>query len=77
MTWVLPNLPIIIFRKFRDTIAFHCQQAVEKYLKSYLIFSSEEVLPQSIIFSQARACIGVHIIHTSQHSHNPPPHPRG
>jgi len=24
--------------KFRDTIAFHCQQAVEKYLKSYLIF---------------------------------------
>jgi HEPN domain-containing protein len=24
--------------KYRDTIAFHCQQAVEKYLKSYLIF---------------------------------------
>lgn len=24
--------------KFRDTIAFHCQQAVEKYLKSYLLF---------------------------------------
>jgi len=24
--------------KFRDTIVFHCQQAVEKYLKSYLIF---------------------------------------
>src|SRR3990172_677004 len=26
--------------KFRDTIAFHCQQAVEKYLKSYLLFLS-------------------------------------
>lgn len=24
--------------KYSDTIAFHCQQAVEKYLKSYLIF---------------------------------------
>lgn len=24
--------------KFRDTIAFHCQQAAEKYLKSYLLF---------------------------------------
>lgn len=24
--------------KYRDTIAFHCQQATEKYLKSYLIF---------------------------------------
>ncbi len=24
--------------KYRDTIAFHCQQAVEKYLKSWLIF---------------------------------------
>jgi len=23
---------------FRDTITFHCQQAVEKYLKSYLLF---------------------------------------
>ena len=23
--------------KYRDTIAFHCQQAVEKYLKSYII----------------------------------------
>jgi HEPN domain-containing protein len=22
--------------KYRDTIAFHCQQAMEKYLKSYL-----------------------------------------
>ena len=26
--------------KFRDTIAFHCQQAVEKYLKGYLFFNS-------------------------------------
>lgn len=24
--------------KYRDTIAFHCQQAVEKYLKGYLFF---------------------------------------
>lgn len=24
--------------EYRDTIAFHCQQAVEKYLKGYLIF---------------------------------------
>lgn len=24
--------------KFKDTIAFHCQQSVEKYLKSYLLF---------------------------------------
>jgi HEPN domain-containing protein len=32
---------IIIHRhlpEYKDTIAFHCQQAVEKYLKSYLIF---------------------------------------
>jgi len=27
---------------FRDTIAFHCQQATEKYLKSYLIFLEVE-----------------------------------
>jgi len=26
--------------KFRDTITFHCQQAVEKYLKGYLFFNS-------------------------------------
>jgi HEPN domain-containing protein len=25
--------------KYRETIAFHCQQAVEKYLKGYLIFN--------------------------------------
>ena len=24
--------------QYRDTIAFHCQQATEKYLKSYLIY---------------------------------------
>jgi HEPN domain-containing protein len=24
--------------KYRDTIAFHCQQAAEKYLKGYLLF---------------------------------------
>ncbi len=26
--------------EFLDTVTFHCQQAVEKYLKSYLIFLS-------------------------------------
>lgn len=26
--------------EFKDTIAFHCQQAVEKYLKAYLIFNN-------------------------------------
>ncbi len=25
--------------RFRDTIAFHCQQSVEKYLKAYLFFN--------------------------------------
>lgn len=32
---------ILIFKhipEYRDTIAFHCQQAVEKYLKGYLLF---------------------------------------
>jgi HEPN domain-containing protein len=24
--------------KYKDTIAFHCQQAVEKYLKSFLFY---------------------------------------
>ena len=24
--------------KYKDTIAFHCQQAVEKYLKSYILY---------------------------------------
>ncbi len=24
--------------QYRDTIAFHCQQAAEKYLKGYLIY---------------------------------------
>ena len=31
---------IITFKhlpKYKDTIAFHCQQAVEKYLKSYML----------------------------------------
>jgi len=26
--------------EFLDTVTFHCQQAVEKYLKAYLIFQS-------------------------------------
>ena len=26
--------------EYLDTVTFHCQQAVEKYLKSYLIFQS-------------------------------------
>jgi HEPN domain-containing protein len=28
--------------EYLDTVTFHCQQAVEKYLKSYLIFQSTE-----------------------------------
>ena len=32
------QLTFIHIPKFRDTIAFHCQQAVEKYLKAYLLF---------------------------------------
>jgi HEPN domain-containing protein len=28
----------IYIPKYRDTIAFHCQQATEKYLKAYLFF---------------------------------------
>jgi HEPN domain-containing protein len=27
-----------------DNVCFHCQQAVEKYLKAYLIFKGEEVI---------------------------------
>jgi len=27
-------------REYLDTVTFHCQQAVEKYLKAYLIFQS-------------------------------------
>jgi HEPN domain-containing protein len=26
--------------EYLDTVTFHCQQAVEKYLKAYLIFQS-------------------------------------
>ncbi|MHB8339502.1 MAG: HEPN domain-containing protein [Ignavibacteriaceae bacterium] len=32
------QITFIHIPKFRDTIAFHCQQAVEKYIKSYLLF---------------------------------------
>jgi HEPN domain-containing protein len=28
--------------EYKDTVTFHCQQAVEKYLKSYLIFLGTE-----------------------------------
>lgn len=28
--------------KYKDTVTFHCQQAVEKYLKAYLIFLDVE-----------------------------------
>jgi len=28
--------------EYLDTVTFHCQQAVEKYLKAYLIFQSTE-----------------------------------
>jgi HEPN domain-containing protein len=27
-----------------DTMAFHCQQAVEKFLKAYIIFNNEKIL---------------------------------
>ncbi|OGU15168.1 MAG: hypothetical protein A2X61_15065 [Ignavibacteria bacterium GWB2_35_12] len=30
--------------KYRDTIAFHCQQAVEKYLKTYLLKLGTEII---------------------------------
>ncbi len=36
---------ILIYKhiaQYRDTIAFHCQQATEKYLKSYLIYLDVE-----------------------------------
>ncbi len=32
------QITFIYIPKFHDTITFHCQQAVEKYLKSYLLF---------------------------------------
>jgi len=32
------QVTFIYLPNYRDTIAFHCQQAVEKYLKGYLIF---------------------------------------
>jgi HEPN domain-containing protein len=38
---------IITYRyipKYRDTIAFHCQQAVEKYLKSYVFKLGQKVM---------------------------------
>lgn len=38
---------IITYRhipKYRDTIAFHCQQAVEKYLKAYLLELGNEIV---------------------------------
>ena len=32
------QVTFIYIPAYKDTIAFHCQQAVEKYFKSYLIF---------------------------------------
>ena len=32
------QLTFLYLPKYRDTIAFHCQQAAEKYLKGYLLF---------------------------------------
>ena len=29
--------------KYTDTIAFHCQQSVEKYLKAYLLYLGHEI----------------------------------
>jgi len=31
--------------EYLDTVTFHCQQAVEKYLKAYLIFYSKTFNP--------------------------------
>ena len=30
---------------YKDTICFHCQQAIEKYLKAYLVFLGTEFRP--------------------------------
>jgi HEPN domain-containing protein len=30
---------------YKDTICFHCQQAIEKYLKAYLVFLGVEFRP--------------------------------
>lgn len=30
---------------YKDTICFHCQQAIEKYLKAYLVFLGTEFKP--------------------------------
>ena len=35
---ILLHLP-----KYKDILCFHCQQAVEKYLKAYLTFFDEEI----------------------------------
>lgn len=32
------QVTFLYISRFRDTIAFHCQQAAEKYLKGYLLF---------------------------------------
>ena len=39
------NLP-----QYKDSIAFHCQQAVEKYIKSWMIFEDLEVKKHTIWF---------------------------
>ena len=36
--WGTAQITYLHIPAFRDTIAFHCQQAAEKYLKSYLLF---------------------------------------
>lgn len=36
------KITFIHIPEFLDTVTFHCQQAVEKYLKAYLIFHSVE-----------------------------------
>ncbi|MDK2814943.1 MAG: hypothetical protein PWP18_856 [Thermoanaerobacter sp.] len=34
---------LLRFEDIYDTVAFHCQQAVEKYLKGYLIFCGSSI----------------------------------
>lgn len=36
------QLTFLYIPRYRDTIAFHCQQAVEKYLKGYLFLNNTD-----------------------------------
>jgi hypothetical protein len=36
--------------EYLDTITFHCQQAIEKYLKAYLMFQNTSMSPLRKVF---------------------------